>query len=121
MTGVKGMVSQLLHTLAIILKSPMIPGEEVDNALLEDLNTSVFQYLSHPWAERIVQSKHGRRDSSKKSLLHVLHFLSFLSNSGMKFRKKARSQPAYSIIVYIIINDGKTPTWPPTGHVTDKM
>lgn len=57
------MVSQLLHTLAIILKSPVIPSKEVDNPLLEYLNTSVFQYLSHPWAERMVQSKYGRRDS----------------------------------------------------------
>ena len=104
------MVSQLLHTLAIILKPPMILSEEVDHPLLEYLNTSIFQYLSHPWAERMVQSKHGRRDSSKKSLLQVLLFLPFLSNSGMKFRKKARSQPVYSTVIYIITNDSKTLT-----------
>lgn len=84
------MVTQLLHTLAIILKSPIIPSEEVDNPLLEYLNTSVFQSLSHPWAEWMVQSKYGRKDSSKKSLLQVLLFLPFLSNSGMKFRKKGQ-------------------------------
>lgn len=71
-------VSQLLPTLAIILKLLTIPSEEVNNPLLEE--------------------------TLQKSLLQIL-FLLFLKNSGMKFRgkkkkkKKATSQQAYSIII----------------------
>lgn len=61
-------VSQLLPTLAIILKLLTIPSKEVNNPLLEE--------------------------TLQKSLLQIL-FLLFLKNSGMKFRKEKKKKKGH--------------------------
>lgn len=62
--GFKGIVSQLPPTLAIRLKPPIIPGEEVDNPLVERT------LQKNPYFRFLLFLKHSRTKFMKKGPYH---------------------------------------------------
>jgi len=76
--GFKGIVSQLPPTLAIRLKPPIIPGEEVDNPLVERT------LQKNPYFRFLLFLKHSRTKFMKKKG----HITDILLNCNLTYYKR---------------------------------